>query len=104
VVRGAVSARGALCRAALCVCGVFEACELGCGVDGFAAWLSLGRAALGRVVLGRVELARVLFAGRFVFDARFALSVRLVLLLFGGTDGRFAAFAPLGDEPRFAAE
>lgn len=76
---GRLSLRGALSVRGLDACELFDARELGGGLNGFAAWLSLGRA----------ELARLFPSGRFE-----------ELLLLGGTKGRSAAFAPPEFEPR----
>lgn len=64
-------------------------------MNGFAAWLSLGRDELVLLLLGLLTLS-------------FRLAVLLlVLLLFGGTKGRLAAFELLEDgafsEARFSA-
>ena len=64
-------------------------------MNGFAVWLSLGRDELVLLLLGLLALS-------------FRLAVLLlVLLLFGGTKGRLAAFDPLEDdafsEARFSA-
>jgi hypothetical protein len=99
-VRGALSVRAGF-DAGFDSCDEFEACELGGGVNGFAVWLSLGRAELVLLLLGLLTLSfrlAVLLLVLLLFE---------VLLLFGGTKGRLAAFDPLEDgafsEARFSA-